>query len=279
VIAPSSSDPTVQDSPKEPTAIVAPSPKASPCRSCPSASATTSSRWGSGSPSSTAPSRRCGPLRWEGARRGRQGRLLVPHELRSRPVRLDGPRQLVFFPDHLHPDRAAFWFLMQTGMVVGFFPAWPTNVWLVRKGVKEASSQTPPDRPRPGLLAPAPPRRGHRAGAARRRRRDSFGRSVDSVRAPRYGCVCLAFGSICLQRRRKAGAPRRTPEDVPASPPPPPPVSLEQARTGPHRRPPRRRRCRAGRRPGAARSPARSTRRGGPGRTCPSRGRGAGRSR
>ena len=46
--------------------------------------------------------------------------------------------QFVFFPDHLQADHAAYWFLMQVGMVVGFFTAWPVNVWLIRKGVKEA---------------------------------------------------------------------------------------------------------------------------------------------
>jgi hypothetical protein len=46
--------------------------------------------------------------------------------------------QFVFFPDHLHPDHAAFWFLMQIGMIIGFFTAWPVNVWLIRKGIKEA---------------------------------------------------------------------------------------------------------------------------------------------
>ncbi|MDQ6837774.1 MAG: DUF4396 domain-containing protein [Actinomycetota bacterium] len=34
--------------------------------------------------------------------------------------------QLVFVPGpHLHPDHAAYWFLMQIGMIVGFFTAWP----------------------------------------------------------------------------------------------------------------------------------------------------------
>lgn len=47
--------------------------------------------------------------------------------------------QLVFFPGpHLHPDHAAYWFLMQIGMIVGFFTAWPANVWLIRRGIKEA---------------------------------------------------------------------------------------------------------------------------------------------
>ena len=46
--------------------------------------------------------------------------------------------QFVLFPRHIHPDHAAFWFLMQIGMIIGYFTAWPTNVWLIRKGIKEA---------------------------------------------------------------------------------------------------------------------------------------------
>jgi hypothetical protein len=45
----------------------------------------------------------------------------------------------VFFPaPHLHPDSPVYWFLMQIGMIAGFFTAWPVNVWLIRSGIKEA---------------------------------------------------------------------------------------------------------------------------------------------
>jgi len=45
----------------------------------------------------------------------------------------------VFFPGpHLHPDQAAYWFLMQIGMIAGFFTAWPVNTWLIHRGTKEA---------------------------------------------------------------------------------------------------------------------------------------------
>ncbi len=45
----------------------------------------------------------------------------------------------VFFPDpHLQPNSPVYWFLMQIGMVIGFATAWPANVWLVRRGIKEA---------------------------------------------------------------------------------------------------------------------------------------------
>ena len=47
--------------------------------------------------------------------------------------------QLVLFTQpHLKPDHAAYWFLMQIGMVLGFLTAYPVNVWLIRRGVKEA---------------------------------------------------------------------------------------------------------------------------------------------
>ena len=47
--------------------------------------------------------------------------------------------QLVLFPSpHLSTDHAAFWFLMQIGMIVGFFTTYPMNWWLIRRGIKEA---------------------------------------------------------------------------------------------------------------------------------------------
>lgn len=45
----------------------------------------------------------------------------------------------VFFPHaHPHPDSPVYWFLMQLGMIIGFITAWPANVWLIRRGIKEA---------------------------------------------------------------------------------------------------------------------------------------------
>lgn len=45
---------------------------------------------------------------------------------------------LVLFPapHHLATSSAAFWFLMQVGMMIGFVTSWPANVWLVRRGIK-----------------------------------------------------------------------------------------------------------------------------------------------
>lgn len=47
--------------------------------------------------------------------------------------------QLVLFTDlHLRADHAAYWLLMQGGMVIGFATAYPANRWLIRRGLKEA---------------------------------------------------------------------------------------------------------------------------------------------
>jgi hypothetical protein len=44
----------------------------------------------------------------------------------------------VFFPDpHLTPNNAAYWLLMQVGMILGFLTSYPANSWLIRHGVKE----------------------------------------------------------------------------------------------------------------------------------------------
>jgi hypothetical protein len=31
-----------------------------------------------------------------------------------------------------------YWFLVQIGMIAGFFTSWPVNTWLIRAGIKEA---------------------------------------------------------------------------------------------------------------------------------------------
>ncbi len=47
--------------------------------------------------------------------------------------------QLVFFTNpHLTADHAAYWFMMQIAMVLGFATAYPVNWWLIRSGIKEA---------------------------------------------------------------------------------------------------------------------------------------------
>ncbi|UIJ35536.1 DUF4396 domain-containing protein [Allobranchiibius sp. GilTou73] len=46
----------------------------------------------------------------------------------------------VFYPapHHLHPNSPVYWFLMQIGMITGFATAWPANIWLIRRGIKES---------------------------------------------------------------------------------------------------------------------------------------------
>lgn len=47
--------------------------------------------------------------------------------------------QLIWLrPSGIHPDHAAYWFLMQLGMLLGFLTAYPVNWWLLRRGLKEA---------------------------------------------------------------------------------------------------------------------------------------------
>ena len=45
----------------------------------------------------------------------------------------------VFFPGgSVQPDSPVYWFMMQLGMILGFGTAWPANVWLIRRGIKES---------------------------------------------------------------------------------------------------------------------------------------------
>ena len=39
-------------------------------------------------------------------------------------------------PNNLMPNSAAFWLLMQVGMIIGYFTSWPANVWLIKRGIK-----------------------------------------------------------------------------------------------------------------------------------------------
>ena len=39
-------------------------------------------------------------------------------------------------PHQLTPSSAAFWLLMQVGMMIGYLTSWPANVWLVKRGIK-----------------------------------------------------------------------------------------------------------------------------------------------
>jgi hypothetical protein len=39
-------------------------------------------------------------------------------------------------PHELMPNSAAFWLLMQVGMIIGYFTSWPANIWLIKRGIK-----------------------------------------------------------------------------------------------------------------------------------------------
>jgi uncharacterized protein DUF4396 len=39
-------------------------------------------------------------------------------------------------PNHLMPDSATYWLLMQVGMIIGYLTSWPANMWLVKRGIK-----------------------------------------------------------------------------------------------------------------------------------------------
>lgn len=43
-----------------------------------------------------------------------------------------------YFHPHLEASQPEYWFLMQVGMIIGFFTAYPANWWLIKKGWKEA---------------------------------------------------------------------------------------------------------------------------------------------
>jgi len=45
---------------------------------------------------------------------------------------------ILFVHPHLKPNQPAYWFMMQIGMVLGFFTSYPMNRWLVKAGWKEA---------------------------------------------------------------------------------------------------------------------------------------------
>lgn len=45
---------------------------------------------------------------------------------------------LVLFHPALKPDGWTYWFMMQVGMVLGYFTSYPVNWWLIKSGVKEA---------------------------------------------------------------------------------------------------------------------------------------------
>ena len=43
----------------------------------------------------------------------------------------------ILFQPALPIARSAHWWMMQVGMIIGFFTAWPVNHWLLKQGWKE----------------------------------------------------------------------------------------------------------------------------------------------
>jgi hypothetical protein len=53
-----------------------------------------------------------------------------------------GPAHYVLFPQpHLRPTEVVFWFMMQVGMIIGFFTSYPANIFLLKTGWKEKMPQ------------------------------------------------------------------------------------------------------------------------------------------
>lgn len=52
-------------------------------------------------------------------------------------------RYVFFSSPPLQADRAAFWFMMQAGMIIGFVTCYPANRWLLRRGLKERMPAEP----------------------------------------------------------------------------------------------------------------------------------------
>lgn len=47
-------------------------------------------------------------------------------------------RYVFFTSPGLPPDSPVYWMFMQFGMIFGFATAWPANVWLIHRGIKDA---------------------------------------------------------------------------------------------------------------------------------------------
>ncbi len=60
----------------------------------------------------------------------------------------------VLFPaPHTHPDNSIHWFMMQVGMIIGFFTSYPANLWLLSRGWKEKMPQGRPEQQAPQRAA------------------------------------------------------------------------------------------------------------------------------
>ncbi len=50
---------------------------------------------------------------------------------------------LVYPDPHLHPTSPVYSCLMQIGMIIGFATAWPANVSLIKRGIKDSHVNDP----------------------------------------------------------------------------------------------------------------------------------------
>ena len=51
--------------------------------------------------------------------------------------------QDLVFRVFLRPNNPVFWFILQIGLIIGFFAAWPASSWLIRRGVNVEPRATP----------------------------------------------------------------------------------------------------------------------------------------
>ncbi|MEV0425615.1 DUF4396 domain-containing protein [Micromonospora sp. NPDC050495] len=47
------------------------------------------------------------------------------------------------FHEALRPGSPVFWLVIQVGLIIGFFAAWPPTMWLIRRGIKSELLGTP----------------------------------------------------------------------------------------------------------------------------------------
>ena len=49
----------------------------------------------------------------------------------------------LIFPTVLRANNPVSWFILQIGLIIGFFAAWPASSWLIRRGVRVEPRPTP----------------------------------------------------------------------------------------------------------------------------------------
>ncbi|MER7892588.1 DUF4396 domain-containing protein [Micromonospora sp. NPDC094482] len=51
--------------------------------------------------------------------------------------------EFMVFHETLQPSSPVFWLIVQVGLIIGFFAAWPPTLWLIRRGAKAELLGTP----------------------------------------------------------------------------------------------------------------------------------------